>query len=187
MTLPIIELKSSKAKARKRWGWWDLESKEQSIEKQKEEIIDEVVSRMVEEVEEVEDNLEPQKETEETTETEEKKRWIKYLSWKWIKKDWWWKWEWETDDDWYAIYRKENPSATMFHIEREWWFWKEGKNEKQYPVWDTTFKRTGENILAYKKDWKLVQVKRTKTPFNLAKRLYETGHAYESKAQKDSD
>ena len=105
------------------------------------------------------------------------------LSWEWVKTDWWWRWEWETDKDWYAIERKENRSAYMYHIERSWWYWVEwtGKEEKGYKVWDITFKRTGAHILAYKKDNKLHCVKRVKKPFNLAQRLYETGHAYQQK------
>ena len=94
--------------------------------------------------------------------------------WKYVSTEWWWKWEWETDEDWYPIERKENDSASMFHIIRNWWYYNEW--DKSYKIWDITFKRTGENILAYKKNWELKVVKRVKVPFNLAQRLYETGH-----------
>lgn len=97
--------------------------------------------------------------------------------WKYVSTEWWWKWEWETDGDWYPIERKENDSASMFHIIRNWWYYNEW--DKSYKIWDITFKRTGENILAYKKNWELKVVKRVKVPFNLAQRLYETGHAYQ--------
>lgn len=137
----------------------------------------------VKEVKEVKENVKEQvkEEVKENVKEKEKKKKVKE-GWKWgweyVKTEWWWKWEWETDGDWYPIERKENDSASMYHIERNWWYWVEWtwKDEKSYKIWDITFKRTGENILAYKKNWELKVVKRVKVPFNLAQRLYETSH-----------
>lgn len=44
-----------------------------------------------------------------------------------------------------------------------------------------------EPIFGYKEDGKFHQVRFIQKPFDLTRRLFETGHVYESKAQKDSD
>lgn len=111
----------------------------------------------------------------------------KYLSWDWIKTDWWWKWEWEKDKDWRPIIRKENDSAIMYRIDRPEWVYEEWewKDLKQYDVWNIKFKKSWQEIHAYKKDWKLNLVKFVKKPFDLANRLYVTGHAYQQKWQSE--
>jgi len=104
----------------------------------------------------------------------------------WIKTDWWWRWEWEKDKDWRPIMRKECDSATMYHIDKPSWVYEEWewKDIKQYDVWCIRFKRTWEEIYAYKKDWKLNQVKFVEKEFDLANRLYITWHAYQQKDSK---
>lgn len=109
----------------------------------------------------------------------------KYLSWDWKTTELWRIWEWEKDKEWRPILRKETSNATMYHIsrpERVWeeWDW---KNAKQYNVWCVKFKDTWKEYYWYKKDWKFNQVKFVKKPFDLANRLYVTGHAYQQKWQ----
>lgn len=113
----------------------------------------------------------------------------KYLSWDWIKTDWWWKWEWEKDKDWRPILRKETSNATLYHISRPEWVWEEWewKDTKQYNVWCVKFKKSWKEYYWYKKDWKFNQVRFVKKPFDLANRLYITGHAYQQKWQGDVD
>ena len=110
----------------------------------------------------------------------------KYLSWEWIKTDWWWKWEWEKDKEWRPILRKECSGASMYHISRPEWVYEEWewKDAKQYNVWCIKFKDWKE-VYWYKKDWKLNQVRFIKKPFDLANRLYVTGHAYQQKWQSE--
>lgn len=111
----------------------------------------------------------------------------KYLSWDWVKTEWWSRWEWETDKDGRPIIRKENDSAIMYRIDRPEWVYEEWewKDLKQYDVWNIKFKKSWQEIHAYKKDWKLNLVKFVKKPFDLANRLYVTGHAYQQKWQSE--
>lgn len=102
--------------------------------------------------------------------------------------DWGWRWKWETDKDGRPIIRKENDSAIMYRIDRPEWVYEEWewKDLKQYNVWNIKFKKSWQEIHAYKKDWKLNLVKFVKKPFDLANRLYVTGHAYQQKWQSES-
>lgn len=124
---------------------------------------------------------------EKSTQTSKKSWKKKYLSWDWVKTDWWWRWEWEKDKEWRPILRKENASATMYHISRPEWVWEEWdwKDAKQYNVWCVKFKKSWKEYLVYKKDWELHPVKFVKKPFDLANRLYVTGHAYQQKWQSE--
>ena len=111
----------------------------------------------------------------------------KYLSWEFIKTDWWWRWEWERDEDWYPILRKETKDYEMYHLDKATWVYEvwEWKDAKQYNVWNIKSKKDWKEFFAYKKDWNMYQVRFIKKPFDLANRLYITGHAYQQKWQSE--
>lgn len=144
--------------------------------------LDEVKEEIIEWIDEVDA-------TKEKTAKLTKKKSKSKSSWEWIKTDWWWKWEWEKDKDWRPIIRKETETATMYRIDRPEWSWEEWdwKDSKQYNVWCVKFKKSWKEYYWYKKDWKFNQVRFVKKPFDLANRLYITGHAYQQKWQGDGD